>query len=455
MSRDSLDAWQRKAARERRARRQAEQLLEQKSRALYAVDRQLADANEELERRVAMRTRELLAAKERAEEESRKKSQFLASLSHEIRTPLNGAIGALELLRETLVDKNQRDLADTIVLCADTLIELIQSVLDTAKIEAGHLMLASEPVDLRRLVDEAVSIFRARAEQQGVTLAVSVGGDAGSLVLGDPVRIRQILHNLIGNAVKFTSIGRVDVQLATEAMPDDRVAVTFQVVDSGIGIAPEHHERVFDEYEQIQSAQSRQHGGTGLGLPISRRLARLMGGDITLNSEIGQGSTFTFALLALAAEPSLQVAAPVVDTSALAGLRVLVVDDNVQNRMVASRILARAGCVATTADGGEMALALLEQQDFDLVLLDGQMPGLNGDEVAQRIRVPRSPVRDRRIPILGLTADVVAERLDAYLAAGMDAVLPKPFRMQRLLETITELMAKRRAAVAGRAPVRR
>ena len=258
MSRDSLDAWQRKAARERRARRQAEQLLEQKSRALYAADRQLADANRDLEQRVEQRTRELLAAKEQAEDANLKKSKFLASLSHEIRTPLNGAIGALELLRETLVDKNQRDLADTIVLCADTLLELIQSVLDTAKIEAGHLLLASEPCDLRRLVEEAVSIFRARAEQQDVQLTASVGGDASPLLLGDPVRIRQILHNLIGNAVKFTPMGRVDVQLATEAMPDDRVAVTFQVVDSGIGIAPADHERVFDEFEQIQSAQSRQ-----------------------------------------------------------------------------------------------------------------------------------------------------------------------------------------------------
>lgn len=455
MSRDSVEAWQRKAARERRARRQAEKLLEEKSRALYAADRRLADANRELERRVESRTKELLSAKTQAEDANRKKSQFLASLSHEIRTPLSGAIGALELLRETLVDQNQRDLADTIVLCADTLLELIQSVLDTAKIESGHLLLASEPCDVRTLVEDAVSIFRARAEQQGVDLVATIGGDAPALVLGDHVRIRQILHNLIGNAVKFTPMGRVEVQLATEAMPDDRIAVTFQVVDSGIGIAPEDHERVFDEFEQIQSAQSRQHGGSGLGLCISRRLARLMGGDITLASELGQGSTFTFALLALAAAPNAQAEVNAVDTTRLAGLRVLVVDDNVQNRMIASRMLERAGCNATTADGGAMALALLEQQDFDIVLLDGQMPGMNGDEVARRIRASRSPVRDRRVPILGLTADVVAERLDAYRAAGMDAVLPKPFRMQRLLEAIAAVLGSRPAALAKTAHDRR
>jgi len=448
--RETLDALRRKLARERSARRRAERALRLKADALSAADRELAAANRELEERVATRTRELLAAKEQAEAASRQKSQFLASLSHEIRTPLNGAIGALELLRETLVDKNQRDLADTIVLCADTLLELIQSVLDTAKIEAGHLMLASEQVDLRRLVEEAVSIFRARAEQQGVTLNLCVAGDASSLVLGDHVRIRQILHNLIGNAVKFTPMGRIDVQLAAETMPDERVAVTFQVVDSGIGIAPEDHERVFEEFEQVQSAQTRNHGGTGLGLCISRRLARLMGGDITLQSELGQGSTFTFALLALSAEPAIRTESRPVDTSRLAGLRVLVVDDNVQNRMVAGRMLQRAGCIAMAADGGEMALALLEQQDFDLVLLDGQMPGMTGDQVAQRIRAPKSAVRDRDVPILGLTADVVAERMDSYVAAGMDAILAKPFRMQRLFEAVLDVLNRRAALVSSR-----
>lgn len=450
--RETLAALRQKLVRERRARRRAERDLLAKTEALTAADRELAAANRELEERVATRTRELLAAKEQAEDASRQKSQFLASLSHEIRTPLNGAVGALELLRETLVDKNQRDLADTIVLCADTLLELIQSVLDTAKIEAGHLMLASEPVDLRRLVEEAVAIFRARAEQHGVTLNLFVAGGANHLALGDHVRIRQILHNLIGNAVKFTPMGRIDVQLATEAMPDDRVAVTFQVVDSGIGIAPEDHERVFEEFEQVQSAQPRNHGGTGLGLCISRRLARLMGGDITLQSELGQGSTFTFALLALTAESTTRSEGKPIDTSRLAGLRVLVVDDNVQNRMIAGRMLERAGCTVMAADGGEMALALLEQQDFDLVLLDGQMPGMTGDVVAQRIRAPKSAVRDRDVPILGLTADVVGERLQAYAAAGMDAILPKPFRMQRLFEVAIDLLQRR--SLAGNAASR-
>ncbi|MBX3464963.1 MAG: response regulator [Planctomycetes bacterium] len=439
----SLAAWQRKAARERRARRQAEHLLEQKSRALYAADRRLAEANAELERRVAERTRELLAAKEQAEEQNRRKSQFLASLSHEIRTPLSGAVGSLELLRGSGLDAAQTELVDTILLCTDALLDLIQSVLDTAKIEAGHLELACEPCDLRRLVDEAASIFAARAAQHGVRLEVSSGGNAVPVVLGDPVRIRQILHNLVGNAVKFTPMGRIAIQLATETMPDERTAVTLQVSDTGIGIASADQERVFGEFEQIRSQQGR---GAGLGLSISRRLARLMGGDITLDSSPGQGSTFTFAVLALAAHTPTVVDDTHADFASLQGLRVLVVDDNVQNRLVASRMLARAGCLVTSADGGEMALALLEQQDFDAVLLDGQMPGLGGEQVARRIRAPRSPVRDREVPILGLTADVVRERIEAYRRAGMDRVLAKPYRMQRLLAALVEVIAVRRQA---------
>ncbi len=448
---EPVNIWQRKAARERRARRQAEQLLEQKSRALYAADRHLAESNRALEERVEARTRELLAAKEQAEQASRRKSGFLASLSHEIRTPLNGAIGALELLRETLVDQSQRDLADTVLLCTDTLLDLIQSVLDTAKIESGHVLLASEPCDLRRLVEEAATMFRARAAQHDIELCAQIGGSANQRILGDPVRIRQILHNLIGNAVKFTPKGRITVQLAVEPMPDDRVAVTLQVVDTGVGIAPADHERVFEEFEQVLTAQGRPDLGTGLGLCISRRLARLMGGDITLESELGQGSTFTFALLALACESPVAPDPTAHGASPLVGLRVLVVDDNVQNRMVAGRMLTRLGCRPTAADGGAMALALLEQQDFDLVLLDGQMPGMNGDEVTRRIRMPRSPVRNRRVPILGLTADVVAERVDAYVDAGMDAVLPKPFRMQRLVEAIEGVLHSRETHEPGSA----
>ncbi|MCR9244601.1 MAG: ATP-binding protein [bacterium] len=426
---DLSGVWQRKAARERGGRLAAETLLERKSRELYDSQCVVAATSSELDQRI----RELEEAKDRAEASSKAKTHFLANMSHEIRTPLNGAIGTLELLRETDLDGQQGELVDTVLRCTDSLLELINSVLDASKMDVGRVTLVSEPCELSQIVAESVGLFAATAASKGVKLELARRPEQPAWVLGDPLRLRQIFSNLIGNAVKFTNEGSVEVLFSQQPLGVGYLAVTVQVSDTGPGIHVGDQDRIFSEFQQVDSSRSRAAGGTGLGLSIARRLARLMRGDITLQSEVGKGSTFTLALLARQVEGVGDAARAAPADTSFEGLSVLVVDDNAQNRLVAARMLSHMGCRVAAASSGPTALQHLESRDFDLVLLDGQMPVMSGDQVARVVRDPRSAVRDHDVPILCVTADVVADRLEHYLASGMDAVLTKPFRKSGLL----------------------
>jgi len=431
------ELWQRKAERERRGRVAAERLSERLSEELRLSRCVLAARTRELEQRLAIAE----AGMADAESRSKAKMRLLANISHEVRTPLNGLVGTLELLRETPLLAEQQRLVDAVMSCVDSLLDLINSVLDTSRMDAGQIKLASDPCNLRQIVEGSVEMFDAMCQAKNVRLEFVGISDQSPWILGDEVRIKQIVNNLVSNAAKFTDSGTIDVRLSLQAMAIGHIAVTVSVSDTGVGIPQADQERIFEEFEQVDTSSARIVGGTGLGLSIARQLARMMGGDITLQSEVGRGSTFAFALLAREAEPPEGMAA--VDPAAsLENLRVLVVDDNAQNRMIASRMLAAMGCRVASAEHGLRALEIMESGVFDLVLLDGQMPVMPGDQVAQVIRDPKSAVRNHDVAILCVTADVVSERLQHYLASGMDAVLTKPFRKSGLRQAVVDVVRR-------------
>ena len=390
----------------------------------------------EIDRRKIVET-ELRAARERAEAANRAKTDFLATMSHEIRTPMNGLLGMLRIVRDTPLTADQREHLETAAGSADTLLELINDILDFSKIEAGRLELELIAFDPAVTMKTVADLLRSRAKMKGIELAAEFDPRLPVGLIGDPTRLRQVLFNLIGNALKFTDRGRVALAVTCDALDAKFATLTFAVSDTGIGMDVEAVARLFSVFTQADSSMSRRFGGTGLGLAISQRLVEAMGGKITVESAPGRGSTFRFNLRftrPTTIEPgqfASESEAPYVPP-ALRG-RVLVVEDDRINQRVVEHFLKQMGLEVTIVEDGFEAVSAATSADWAAVLMDCQLPGLDGLEATRRIR---TKLNGRALPIIALTANASTSDRAACLAAGMDEFLTKPVRRELLASVL-------------------
>ena len=403
---------------------------------------ELQQAHDLLEQRVNERTVELQKSMEQAQAASQAKSTFLANMSHEIRTPMNGIMGMAELLGDTSLTTDQREYVDTISNSSDALLQIINDILDFSKVEAGCLILYETPFRLLEQLDGIIRPLRFRAESKGLALELNVASDVPDVLKGDTVRLRQILVNLISNALKFTATGGVFINAKVGRSSPESVTLLFAVRDTGIGIQPHDLESIFDSFSQADPSTTRRYGGTGLGLSIVAQLVQLMNGKISVESAPGVGSTFVVAIpfetTELEARPELVAPVVVDEPGHTRPLRVLLVDDNAVNRRFGLRLLEKLGHEVSLAEDGRQAVAFAKRHPVDVVLMDVQMPVMDGFEATAAIREWQQE-SGVAFPIIALTAHAMAGDRERCLAAGMDDYLSKPLKRIDLVSSLNRI----------------